>query len=45
VLSEAGPACLETAEARTLAEVRNGTRFGPFPLTTGDYPTLTGSCQ
>jgi hypothetical protein len=45
VLSEAGPACLETAEARTLNEVRTGTRSGPFPLTTGDYPTLTGSCQ
>jgi hypothetical protein len=45
VLSEAGPACLETAEARVLSDVRNGTRSGPFPRTTGDYPTLTGSCQ
>jgi hypothetical protein len=45
VISEAGPRCLETAEARALSNVRNGTRSLPFPVTTGDFPTLSGSCQ
>jgi hypothetical protein len=45
VVSEAGPYCLETAEARALSDVRNGTRSLPYPTAAGDYPTLVGSCQ